>query len=289
MNYQQSIFPADNKPVYEKSIERLQFAAEVARHRGQEKLHVCFSGGKDSVVLAHLCKVAGIPYQLHYNITGVDPPEVYHFIKNRGDVIMHSYKKSMWRLIVEKKLPPTRLIRYCCAELKEHGGEEELCVTGVRWAESTKRKGRRPYETIGDTKAEKILFNDNDEGRMGFENCLKKHKLVTNPIIDWTDADIWDYIRHEKIPYCSLYDEGFKRIGCIGCPMASAKQKETEFSRWPGFKGYYLSAFERMLKVNTEVSYTWKTGQEVFDWWLYGNKGVDIIDGQISFIEETEC
>lgn len=286
MNYQQSIFQADNKPIYEKSIERLQFAADVARQRGQEKLYVCFSGGKDSVVLAHLCKVAGIPYQLHYNITGIDPPEVYRFIRARGDIIMHGYEKSMFRLIAAKKLPPTRLMRYCCLELKEHGGEGQLCATGVRWAESSKRKARRPYEVIERTTGEKMLFNDNDDGRLGFENCVMKRKLVTNPIIDWHDTDIWYYIRHEKIPYCSLYDEGFSRLGCIGCPMVSVGQREIEFSRWPGFKGYYISAFERMLKVNSEIPYTWKSGQEVFDWWVYGNQGANIIDGQISFWEE---
>lgn len=288
MNYQQSIFSDDNKSVYDKAISRLQFAADVCASRGQEKLYVCYSGGKDSLVLADLCKKANIPFQLHYNITGIDPPEIYRAIKNRGDVIMHGYEKSMWQLIVEKKMPPTRIMRYCCSELKEHGGDGQLCATGVRWAESTKRKGRRPYEVIGKTVKEKILFNDNDEGRLDFENCAIKQKLVTNAIIDWSDDEIWYYIKHEKLDYCKLYDCGYKRLGCIGCPMASTKEREKQFKDNPGFKALYIRAFDKMLINRSESLGNWKTGEDVFNWWLYRNESCDIIDGQLCFFNNEE-
>ncbi|MEG1609010.1 MAG: phosphoadenosine phosphosulfate reductase family protein [Clostridia bacterium] len=285
--FQLSFFEEDNKSVFDKSISRLQFAAEVCKNRGQDKLYVCYSGGKDSMVLADLCKKAKIQFELHYNITGIDPPElIYHMRETVPELIWHKYELSMWELIVKKKMPPTRICRYCCSELKEHGGENLLCATGVRWAESVKRRSRRPFEQIGSSAKYKMLFNDNDSDRRDFENCSMKKKLVTNAIIDWADEDIWYYIKHENLDYCKLYDEGNTRLGCIGCPMATTKNRESQFERYPKFKQLYINAFDKMLKVNSHLNYRWKSGQEVFDWWLYGNGNCDIVDGQIVMFDE---
>ena len=130
----------------------------------------CFSGGKDSVCLYGVVKKAaekvGIPLlyfaELHYSVTGIDPPELVRFIKEEFPFVHRDlYKESMWQLIERMKIPPTRFVRYCCAELKERGGEGRFCATGVRWAESTQRKSRGEFEYIGKTKADgKILFND---------------------------------------------------------------------------------------------------------------------------------
>ena len=255
------------KTLVDKSIDRIKFAYEVSVQRGLGALYVCFSGGKDSVVLAELCRIAkerhGVEYTLHYNITGIDPAEVVYFMrKNYPDLYWHQPEKSMWRLIVEKKMPPTRLIRYCCSELKERGGEGRMSLTGVRWAESVRRANRRPFETKGNTRAQAILFNDNIEDRRLFEDCQMKRALLCNPLVDWSDKDVWDFIRERGLPFCSLYDEGWERIGCIGCPMAKTREREMHFSRYPKFKELYIRAFERMLKGMEGA--TWKTGEEVF-------------------------
>ena len=49
-------------------------------------------------------------------------------------------KESMWQLIERKRMPPTRIARYCCEKLKEGGGKGKLKITGVRWAESPRRR-----------------------------------------------------------------------------------------------------------------------------------------------------
>ena len=115
-----------------------------------------------------------------------------------------------------------------------------------------------------------MLVNDNEESREVIEYCYKRLKTVVNPIIDWTDDEVWEFIHEYKIPYCSLYDEGFKRIGCVGCPMAGPKRQERELNRWPVYKQNYLKAFERMLKTRKErgLECEWKTGEEVLKWWL---------------------
>lgn len=284
MLIENTLFGEKNK--IEKSIERIKFAYEISQQRGLGALYVCFSGGKDSVCIAELCRLANVPYELHYNMTGIDPPEVIDFMKeNYKDLIWHPFEKSMFQLIIEKHMPPTRLIRFCCSELKEHGGTGRMCVTGVRWAESTRRKNtRKPFERFD---KEKMLFNDNDEERKQFETCKMKGKFVINPIIDWTESDVWEFIKTSNFPYCKLYDEGFSRIGCIGCPMAPTKHREKEFERWPGFKKAYITTFDKMLKnMSDKTKCTWKTGEDVFNWWLYASSKEKQIEGQKNFWEE---
>lgn len=274
------------------AIERIKFAYEVSQQRELGDLYVCFSGGKDSTVLAELCKMAqeqyGVEYSLNYNVTGIDPPELVYFMRRHyPGLIWHPYKKSMWQLIIEKHMPPTRLVRYCCAELKERGGEGKMCSTGVRWAESVNRKNNRTaYEVFGKTKEQRMLFSDNDDGRLGFENCMMKRKLVCNPIVDWADSDVWDFIKMQNLSYCELYDKGFKRLGCIGCPLSGSLQMKQDFERYPKFKKLYLMAFDEMLKTMPDKSkMSWKTAEDVMKWWVEDKYKEKPIDGQITMEE----
>lgn len=79
------------------------------------------------------------------------------------------------------------------------------------------------------------------------EMCYKTHTTTVNPIIDWTDGEVWEFLKEYNIPYCTLYDEGFKRLGCIGCPMGSKEQREREFERYPKYKNLYMIAFQKMV------------------------------------------
>jgi len=236
-----------------------------------EGYYLAFSGGKDSVVILALAKMAGVKFEAHHNITGLDEPELMYFMKNKVNGInYHMHETSMWRLIERKLMPPTRLVRYCCSELKEKGGEGRFVITGVRWSESSKRKNRSAIENNHKNKKYYIGVNDNDEGRMMLENCVKKGKFVLNPIIDWTDKEVWDFIKSYKLDYCSLYDKGCKRLGCIGCPLSSNQKKEIDSH--PIYRKNYIKAFERMLierkRKNKET--LWENGEEVMTWWLNG-------------------
>ena len=255
--------------------------------------YLAFSGGKDSVVLKALADMAGVKYDAHYRVTSVDPPELVRFIKTFPDVQMDNPRDkdgrpiTMWNLVAKKGLPPMRTMRYCCDHLKERGGEGRITLTGVRWAESNNRRANQGRVTIYEKKTEETDFfvktprggvvlkeeariflnNDNDEGREVVDFCIKQRKTVVNPIIDWTDDDVWEFIEEYGVRYCELYDEGFKRLGCIGCPLAGRKSMLRDFERWPKYKALYVQAFDRMLKARkTETK--WQTGQEVFDWWI---------------------
>lgn len=108
-----------------------------------------------------------------------------------------------------------------------------------------------------------------------------------NPIIDWTDADVWNFIRSENIPYCSLYDEGFDRLGCIGCPMAGTAGRTRHFFRWPSYKTKYLHVFDKMIEQRKEKGNPYryvKNSEELFHWWMEDG----VIPGQVDLFDELE-
>lgn len=243
--------------------------------------YVAFSGGKDSCVIKTLADMAGVKYDAHYNHTSVDPPELIYFIREHHPDVKIEYPRypdgtrvTMWNLIPKKKMPPTQIVRYCCQYLKESGGEGRFTVTGVRWAESNKRRNRAGLELSNGTKTGKRLKMDpdNPENEELARYCPTKGQHILNPIIDWLDEDVWEFIRKYNIPYCKLYDQGCTRLGCIGCPMSTKAAKELE--RYPKFKQNYLKAFSRMLSEREKAGMPtkWQTPEDVMNWWL--QKGV---------------
>lgn len=282
------------------AIERLRLAAEMSEaYYDGAPLIVTTSGGKDSDVCLRLAEAAGIRYEVQHNHTSADAPEtVYHLretfrrLEEKGvtcTINWPTYKGqpvTMWSLIPQKLMPPTRIARYCCSILKEQAGKDRMITTGVRWAESAKRKQNRGIYEAGKYL---ILSNDNDDTRRLFEDCRMKARRICNPIIDWDDRDVWDYIESEHIRTNPLYCEGFSRVGCIGCPMAGKRGREIEFSRWPTYRRAYIRAFGKMIEVRKErgkMNGTWRignTGEDVFNWWME----YDIVPGQITF-EELE-
>lgn len=234
--------------------------------------YLAFSGGKDSCVIKALADMAGVKYDAHYSISSVDPPELVRFIKEQHPDVSLDFPRykdgtvaTMWNLIPRKKMPPTRIVRYCCEYLKEQGGEGRDKITGVRWAESTRRqKTRAGLEIEAGKKKREHLDPDNmDEDMVRY--CMQSKGFILNPIIDWTDDEVWEFIHRYKVPYCKLYDEGWKRLGCLCCPMATPKEREKELARYPKIKDAYLRAFDRMLK--TGKNYEWETAEDVYRWW----------------------
>ena len=266
------------------TIERLKAASDMSLRLFEKPLVITYSGGKDSDVMLHLAEKSGIPFEVLHSLTTADAPETVRHVYDtfrrleckgiKCDVDKHvqpdGSRVTMWNLIQKKLMPPTRLMRYCCTALKEGGGKDRFIATGVRWAESTARKRRGGLEVLTSKPQNKlILSNDNDEDRRLFETCQLKGKRVVNPIIDWKDNEVLDYAAVEKIPMNPLYCEGFHRVGCVGCPMAS-KTRIMEFARYPEIKAAYIRAFDRMLEERRKRSLPcqWQSGVDVFHWWM---------------------
>ena len=236
---------------------------------------LAFSGGKDSQCVYHLAKMSGVRFEPHYYVTTVDPPELLRFIREQYPDVIWDYpfdkdgrRTCMYRLIAERTIPPTRMVRYCCTELKESKTLGHLVITGVRWAESNNRRTLHGVVNIGTTSKKLIngalnnnpaaklnnhntlvFMDDNEESRRMVEHCYVSKRTSLNPIVDWDDSDVWEFLNDVvKVPHCSLYDEGHLRIGCVGCPLQGGSGMQQEFERWPGYKRMYINAFNQMIK-----------------------------------------
>jgi len=271
------------------------------------------SGGKDSSVLKHIAMKAhkkyGLNFKIRHNHTTVDAPETVRFVKEEQQRYLTAGieyeidypKETMWQLIVKHGTPPTRLMRYCCSDLKEKSGIGEKLVTGVRKSESRNRANNQGVVTFARPKKslkEKIKGNDdfretdkggvvvynldNDENRRIVESCYRTHKTLINPLLDWDDEFLWYYITKENIRLNPLYGCGQCRVGCIGCPMAGDKRWD-EFAKYPKYKEAYIRAFDKMLiereRRGLENKMGWSSGLKVFKWWMEDKN----IDGQLAF------
>jgi phosphoadenosine phosphosulfate reductase len=272
------------------AVERIKEAYTIAENLGNV-LVLAYSGGKDSDILLDLAVKSGVQFTAQHNHTTVDAPEtIYHIrevfakLNARGITAIINYpdeietadgkrkRASMWNLIVKKQMPPMRNARYCCEFFKERRFDGQHILTGVRWTESPKRKTRGLHETLGGLAENRVIYYDeNDDKRKLTEMCRLHARIATNPIIDWSDADVWCCIKENGIKINPLYGWGFRRVGCIGCPMAGGKIMQFEFQMYPKYEAAYIRAFDRMLeyrdgKGNTR-SKQWANGKAVMDWW----------------------
>jgi phosphoadenosine phosphosulfate reductase len=215
----------------------------------------CFSGGKDSCVIKEIARLGEINVVWHYNVTTIDPPELCRFIKREHkDVVWEVplvpfFKKAMTEGY------PIRNIRWCCRVYKESRAPiGEVMIFGVRAAESP-RRAKRWKEVSAYTATQ---------------------AYVISPIFYWQDDEVWRFIKSRNIPYCELYDKGFSRIGCVGCPMSSNRAKELKL--WPHFERAWMKLFEDLWHKRSgkpqRDGRRWfgdrhfSCWMEMWEWWL---------------------
>ena len=232
-----------------------------------------FSGGKDSVVIKRLAEMAQVPVEWHYNVTTIDPPELVRFIReHHKEVAWNRPKHGNLALRVGKKGYPTLVSRWCCSEYKEGTPKDRLTILGVRIQESRGRNER--YKTC---------YMEGWKGR--------PPKLL--PIRLWADADVWGFINHYQVPYCSLYDDGFDRLGCVGCPLAGQHSRDMAFARWPKIENLWKRGFEKLwqsrMAKHAEAGTVWNVGAVFEDWqslfrnWRKGKVMPDLVSPRLPF------
>ncbi len=235
-----------------------EYAEEAEFLGGKRGFRVGFSGGKDSLVVKKLTSMAGVVHHAEYNNTTIDPPELTHFIrKHHPDVTKVNPAVGFFRRLPQR-IPPTRGRRWCCEEYKERGGRHLVNILGIRAAES---KGRKRWSMYGP--------------------ALRSGAMCLLPILEWSEADVWEFIHRECLPYCSLYDEGFSRLGCVGCPMAGCKQQRREFDRWPRFEVAWRASIYRWWHNHQDklrrdgkpyALAKFDDPEQLWQWWVSGGR-----------------
>lgn len=254
-----------------------------------------------------LAKLAGVKFEAVHNLTTVDAPETIYHVKAHPEVRIDPPRETMWQLIVKKRMPPTRICRYCCSELKERGGRLRMKITGVRWQESNSRKQNRGLINVegGNKRILKMIEEsnldveyeinplgglvmncDNDDSNVLVHRCLRTNSVMVNPIVDWTDDDVWEFLCHYAIDVNPLYEIrkingtycpfGDNRVGCNGCPMQGRKGMIKDFIRYPKYRDNYLRAFKRMQEKRAFDGlppfgydvYGDMTARQIMMWWV---------------------
>ena len=265
-----------DKMIY--SVNLLQKAENlaIAYGGGDSGYYLAFSAGKDSQALYHIAELAGVKFDAHMNLTSVDPPEVIHFVKSQySDVELIKPKKSIFQAAIDMGILPTKRVRWCCKEFKESAGAGKVTLIGIRHAESSRRAARQEVEISekkysGDLEGlevyrkarnaqkrgrkpknnrEVTIVNADGERTLG---CIRgQESLLISPIIEWTDDDVWNFLNTIGVAHCELYEQGWHRIGCIGCPMSTAKQKIIENKRWPHVKRNWIKSIKAIRAIPT--------------------------------------
>lgn len=277
----------------------IKTAAELSSLYYDKPVVVCYSGGKDSDVLLDIVRKTLKPseFRVLNSHTTLDAPETVYYIRRKFEelraegidaTVSYSYYKgertSFYKLILEKRMLPTRVRRYCCKILKETATPHQVALLGVREAESRNRQGRDDFGVLGRRKEDGVyksaqhtraMIAYDQDGTHDFEceiikTAKAKKDVVSMPIYKFTESDVWDYIRENSLEVNPLYSKGYKRVGCIGCPMAG-KGRYKEFAQYPKYRENLERTCDRLLKLKedrgnpiTKVN----TGKEMIRWWL---------------------
>lgn len=239
------------KQLYDKvtaAVELLQRGERTAlKYQPDKGYLLAFSGGKDSQVIMELARMAGVEFFAVHNLTTIDAPQTVHFIRNcYPDVVIERPERTFFKLCEDSGFLPSRRVRFCCERIKERSGDSTFTVTGVRRTESRNRQRhqeveiktrRRHPQFVGGT------FDSFEEHQTVEERCIRgRDKLVLNPILDWTEKDVWEFIHDRNLPTNPLY-KCFSRVGCVFCPMTTVKNRLQEVEMFPKM----AQAFVRMI------------------------------------------
>jgi len=124
---------------------------------------------------------------------------VEHMVQTRGiNLFYHSIENRKLCCSIRKIEPLKRALK-----------GNEVWITGLRKEQSPTRHDMRFAEWDGANKIIKV-----------------------NPLLNWTEAQIWDYIHENKIPYNALHDKGFPSIGCQPCTRAVEPGEDIRAGRW---------------------------------------------------------
>lgn len=240
-------------------------------------IEIAYSGGKDSDIILQLAKEAGINYRAIYKNTTIDPPGTIAHVRAMGAEVLQP-KQSFFKL-VEQKGMPNRYARFCCEKLKEYK-VLDVVVMGVRRVESAKR-----------------AENYNEPTECRYYGSKKNHVEAIYPILEWSNNDVREFIQDRGITLAPLYYDKNgalhveRRLGCVGCPLASRKQRLKDLKKYPNIVRAYAKALGKYQQTHDVQLFRDEYEQLVRDLFFDKQDEFDnaINGGMFGDIERVNC
>lgn len=225
-----------NKELQRKIDGSIRLLRTIQAAHPDDVIEIAYSGGKDSDIILQLAKEAGINYRAIYKNTTIDPPGTIAHVRAMGAEVLQP-KQSFFKL-VEQKGMPNRYARFCCEKLKEYK-VLDVVVMGVRRAESAKR-----------------AENYNEPTECRYYGSKKNHVEAIYPLLEWSNNDVREFIQDRGITLAPLYYDKNgalhveRRLGCVGCPLASRKQRLKELKKYPNIVRAYAKALGKYQQTH---------------------------------------
>lgn len=257
----------------EKSLKMItkgeKIALELSPNMGY---YLAFSGGKDSLAVYYLAKMAGVKFKAFYHVTGIDDPKNVYFIKRNFPDVTFIHPPQNYFQLVEKKGLPTIKKRFCCERLKERVGSAGFVIDGVR-AEESKKRGKYAEVMVMSRRKENIAKGINrtlDEIEENEHQCIKgKDKLIMHPLLSWEESEVWEFLKMWGSPINPCYEK-IKRVGCMYCPFAKRKEIEMYGKEYPLYEKRLLLAIDRWKR--DKEKYNKMQSAQILDWWISRKK-----------------
>lgn len=239
-------------------LSKRRIAEWYEAHNGM--VYVAFSGGKDSTALLHLVRSMYPEVPAVFADTGLEFPEIRDFVKTHENVVWVKPKKTFKQVLEEYGYPVVSkqvamaISRYRGTKndaVKDYringrivdGVKQTAGVIPKKWhflidapfkiSESCcnymKKNPMKQYNK--DSKRLPFVGTMAEDSKLRSDSYLKHgcnsfSTGASTPLAFWTEADIWEYLRTYNVPYCSVYDNGERRTGCIFCMFGCSHDKE---------------------------------------------------------------
>lgn len=207
------------------------------------RIAVACSFGKDSIVTVHLAREVNPNIKIFSVMTQYDPKETFEYLRLMNKkmnlattvyMVADSIPEALQDESLEVILLPTEEFNKKASEVKAKTGKEiyqadpDECCRLLK-VEPTKVSVKNLDAWITGIR--------NTEGvtRENFQEIEEKGELVKiNPILTFTEAEVWGYIKNRGIEANPLYGKGYRSLGCAPCSQIGGKLERS--GRWKGTK-----------------------------------------------------
>ena len=225
---------------------------------GEDGVYVAFSGGKDSTVLLHIVRSLYPNIPAVFNNTGLELPEIVQFVRSFENVVelrpkipfhqvIEKYgwpvvsKEQAWFIYEYRNTKSDKL-----RDLRWNGRPNGRSKISEKWkylveapfkissvcCDKLKKNPAKKYEKL--TGRAPMLGIMQGEGQLRSQyshtcNMYDVKRPISKPILKWTEEDVWTYLKEFDVPYCSVYDDGWERTGCVFCMYGIHKDNPNRF------------------------------------------------------------